>query len=400
MASISGQNTSDIDQVDGFFTSQTGGGGLPIVPLATGVNMSGGKVPFARPDMNYQYLNFKITTDDVVELTARNNPSYLPQIWAIKSDGSLWYYFLTDQYSGSGFTPVIGAWTRFGSSTGWQKLASGNDWSLAIKDGNLYSSGFSFDYAHGSPASLTAPTWTIVNNSETWIDISCGQSHSLALTASGKVFSAGNNRDYRTIQNTQSGDTTSFTQEHTLGTNWTGIAAAGNRSFLIDGGNVYLSGQNSPSMSNFTSSTSDINGPTLGYSGGDIASISANYFNATAITTGGSLRFAGFGNSNGRLDGLSTSNSYSNAWNAMTGIGADTDWTRLFTQHVNSANYETAGVKGGVLYSTGFNVLNFLRIGSSGGLPNNGTPRAINVGNTFNGAFCFMQENMAVTSFS
>ena len=71
MASISGQNTSNIDQVDGFFTSQTGGGGLSTIPLVTGVNMSGGIVPSTRPDMTYEYLNFKITTDNVVELTAR-----------------------------------------------------------------------------------------------------------------------------------------------------------------------------------------------------------------------------------------------------------------------------------------------------------------------------------------
>lgn len=396
MASISGQNTSNIDQVDGFFTTQSGGG-LALIPLDTGVNMGGGIVPSVRPDMTYEYLNYKITTDNVVELTARNNITILPQIWAIKSDGSLWYYFLSNNRT-LGFTPVIGAWTRFETDNDWQKLASGTDWSLAIKGGDLYASGYSVNFAHGYSSGAECPTWTLINSSETWIDIICGASHSVAITDTGKVFCAGSNGDYRTMQNTNSGNTTTFTQEHTLDT-WTGIAAGGLRSFLIKSGNIYLSGQNNPSMSNSTSSTADINGPTLGYNGGDISSISANYAAATAITTGGSLRFAGYGFSNSRLDGVSGSNTYLNAWNAMTGIGADTDWTKLFTQGIAFV-YQTAGVKGGVLYATGTSVTAFLRTGSSGGVPNNGTSRAINTGNTFNGGFCFMQNDMAVTSFS
>ena len=396
MASISGQNTSNIDQVDGFFTTQSGGG-LPLIPLDTGVNMGGGIVPSVRPDMTYEYLNYKITTDNVVELTARNNITILPQIWAIKSDGSLWYYFLSNNRT-LGFTPVIGAWTRFGVENDWQKLASGTDWSLAIKGGDLYASGYSANFAHGYSSGAECPTWTLINNSETWIDISCGNSHSVAITDTGKVFCAGSNGDYQTMQNTNSGNTTTFTQEHTLGT-WSGIAAGGPRSFLIKSGNIYLSGYNSPSMSNFTSSTADINGPALGYSGADISSISSNYANATAITTGGSLRFAGYSFSNGRLDGLPTNNNYLNAWDAMVGIGADTDWTKLFTQGIAFV-YQTAGVKGGVLYATGQDVQSFLRTGSIGGAPDDGTPRAINRSNTFNGGFCFMQNDMAVTSFS
>ena len=398
MAEISGVPTADIDNVDGFFTTQGGGGGLSTYPLTTGAYMSGGGVPTVRPDMTYEYLNYPITTDNIVELTARNGTNAAPQIWGRKSDGTLWYYFLSTNSTG-GMTVVIGAWTQYGTDTDWEKITSGYQWNMAIKGGDLYACGYSNDKAHGYTTAAQCPVWTLINSSETWVDVSCGATHTVALTSTGKVFAAGNNGDYRTMQNTASGDTTSFTQEHTLDT-WDAIAAGNSRSLLVKAGNIYSSGRNSPSISHFTTSTADLNGPVLTYSGGDIVSIAFNTYSGTAIDTSGSLRFAGYGNSNGRLDGSTSALLGTSAWGAMGGIGADTDWTKVWTNSQTSNVYQTAGIKGGKLYATGTQIQTYLRLGSSGGLPNNGTPREINGTNTFNGGFVFMYGNMVVSSFS
>jgi alpha-tubulin suppressor-like RCC1 family protein len=83
---------------------------------------------------------------------------------------------------------------QIGNSVDWEKVAAGEDFSIATKtNGNLYSWGKN-DFGqlgNGTTNIVTAPT--IVGSANDWLKISSGRGHVLAIKTSGALFAWGEN---------------------------------------------------------------------------------------------------------------------------------------------------------------------------------------------------------------
>lgn len=116
---------------------------------------------------------------------------------AIKSDGTLWGW--GNNYNGTlGSNPSSTAPIQIGTDNDWKKIATGMSHCLAIKtNGTLWSWGLgaSGQLGQGTTGMTSAilPTQIGVDNS--WISISCGDVHSMALNLYSEVYTFGENSD-------------------------------------------------------------------------------------------------------------------------------------------------------------------------------------------------------------
>lgn len=81
----------------------------------------------------------------------------------------------------STLTPVVGAGNI------WTQVSVGREFSIGIKNGDLYGWGNCY-----LPPSYNVEYVTLINDSYVWSKISAGYSHFLAMTSTGQLFSAGN----------------------------------------------------------------------------------------------------------------------------------------------------------------------------------------------------------------
>lgn len=352
MGEISGVPTADIDNVDGFFTTQGGGSGITPNSIAaagsTGTQTVGSGVILANPDVT---PDFNISAPITERFTKIEGGATSQNFIAITANGELWYNYA----AGASYTNWAikdSTWRRYGTDTNWDDISmdGGQNCVMAVRDGNLWFTGYGYSRQRGDGSTASSYTWIEIQDSLTWSKVRVGYRKSIAITTSGHVYFSGYNYDYMTGQGTKSGTTSTRTRDKN---NLTGVteAEAGcyRTSLMVKDGNIYITGKNSYRFGGpLISSTADVDGPTLSYNGGDVVTVSGlTYWSAFAITNTGQLRFAGNGGIRQRPDNI-TSNQTTTS-NAMDLIdGGSTGYT-LYRQRAYSSNsqYPAICIKNG-----------------------------------------------------
>ena len=394
MAEISGVPTADIDNVDGFFTTQ-GGGGVSPDSLLTG---AGTMVAFTTsaafyPSINYEFNKRSYSSHSFTKLSVSAD---YQTVWGIKSDGTLWFCAIERGYWTTAISEsnADGEWHQYGTDTDWTDISSGRQCFGAIKGGDYYFVGRNNKYQEGNGTTATRSDWTLANNSLTWEQCSLGEEHTVLRTSTGQVYTCGRNNNYATAQGTTSGYTTVLTREDNLLTSVTWVGAGNGDSSAVISGQIYFTGQNSgPHAGLQSTSQSDVNGFTaVNAAITDVVSTHhQSRYSLIAVTTNGSIRFAGYGNSKVRPDNSTASQtSATNQLDILTGAG--TGWTSFFGSASDGAGtiYAGVGIKSGSMHIGGSNFTtqiqgltnNAITNGNWSSLTNSGTPSAGSVGET------------------
>lgn len=211
MADLSGVDTSYIDQVNGFFTSQgdartisAGVIGLDIISgtLPSLMNNEGSGATSGRLQL---WAQTSTTSHEFVEVVSNQ----YNQFWARKSDGTLWRYHLSGTFSSYGAQT---SWTQFGTDTDWESLGAGQYQTMAVKGGKMYAMGYNPYGAYGSGSTSYYTSFTQIGTDTDWAIVDCGQHTSIAAKTNGDLYAAGRNAQYATGLGTSSGNTTTWTQ--------------------------------------------------------------------------------------------------------------------------------------------------------------------------------------------
>lgn len=199
-------------------------------------------VNFTAPDGFVEIKTLINSDNDWVDIASGHNFALL-----VKFDGTLWSVGSnsngrTGLNTDSGTTSL----TQVGSDTDWLRVAVGKDHSLALKtDGTLYSFGNNDNAKTGlniTSGNTLVPTQ--VGTDTDWVDIVCGQEHSLALKEDNTLYSFGLNGNGETGQGTTAGTTDVPTQVGT-DTDWVKFAASSPTSLVIkSNGTLYGFGGN------------------------------------------------------------------------------------------------------------------------------------------------------------
>jgi hypothetical protein len=350
MASISGQSTANINQVDGFFTTQ--GGGLIVEPVisGTGVQISANTSLPYRQDVTADYNRTPVENHVFTKIAVSQQYT---QIIGIKADGSLWYFANTSIYATSFFT-TLGAWTQYGSDTDWEYVTSGAlNWGF-IKGGDYYFMGYNFfgQAGDGTTISTNSPTLTVAPY--TFSKVRFGQFHTALLTTTGEVYTCGQNSNYATGLGVSTGNTLNLTRESASLTGVTDIECAYQLTRIIVSGNIYSTGVNNYRHAGpLIASTANINGPILGYNGGDIVKIFSSRDFSIGLTSAGEVRHAGTGNGRRVDNNIAPLTGYTGQsqeqFTLLTGGG--TGWTDFYLQNSTSTTFNsTLGIKNGEVY--------------------------------------------------
>jgi len=322
MASISGQSTTKINDVDGFYTTQGGGSGIsPNTIPGAGVN---GTVLIGNGSLATNPLvtiDFNIGITDANSFTKITCRTDTLAMIAIKSDGSLWYWAQAGAtYMNWGTADAT--WRQYGTDTDWTDVSSETQCFSAVKGGDLMFVGLGSYRQRGDGSTSATTSWIVSNSALTWVATSLGYRLHGAVTSTGHAYFCGYNYDYMTGQGTQSGSNATLTREQFSLTGCTDVAAGSYRHCkILKDGNIYSQGRNASNFSGpGVTSTGDVNGPLLSYSGGDIVEIfRGTYWSYMALTSTGQLRFAGEAAYRVRPDGSTTDMKGSSSFGLIDG---------------------------------------------------------------------------------
>lgn len=152
------------------------------------------------------YVKMSDTSHDFDKVVANQYWNF----WGLRSDGTLWMYNTSSSFNSTYGTQT--SWTQFGTDTDWEDLASGRYHFGAIKNGEYYHLGYNAYGQGGSGNTTTVQVWTKVGTDTNWSQIAKGEYFTILTKTDGTVYTAGRNSNYRTGQNTTSGNTTTLTQ--------------------------------------------------------------------------------------------------------------------------------------------------------------------------------------------
>lgn len=391
MAEISGISTNNIDKVDGFFTTQ--GGGVTADNVLTGAGTMIGvfnSIPFY-PSVNFTFNKRSYSSHSFTKLSASGNAK---QVWGIKSDGTLWFCAVERDYSTTAIPSgkSDGEWYQYGVATDWTDISAGTNCFGAIKGGAYYFLGRNIRYQEGNGSTSTRNDWILSNNSLTYVQCALGEENTVLRTSTGLVYTCGRNNDFQTAQGTTSGYTTVLTREDNSLTSVTWVGAGNGDATLVIGGQIYFTGQNSGPHAGFQSiDQSDVDGFTAVNSAiTDVVSTHhQSRYSIAAVTSNGSIRWAGRGSNRGRPDN-NTGNLTSATDQLSILTGAGTGWTGFFgsASQGQGTRYAGAGIKsgnmhiGGSVFTDPIKGLtnNAITDGSWSSLTNSGTPSAGAIG--------------------
>jgi hypothetical protein len=138
-------------------------------------------------------------------------------IYILDTTGKLWICANATSTWGAGGTPTARSFTQLtgvgDSNTGWTDISAGSGHTLAINSGKLYAIGAN-TYGKFGNGTTTASynSWIQIGTDTDWVSVACGENHSAAIKGTSNVlYTCGQNNDGRTGQNTQSGNTTTWT---------------------------------------------------------------------------------------------------------------------------------------------------------------------------------------------
>ncbi len=356
MGEISGVPTTDIDNVDGFYTTQgSGGTGVQENPIATGAQLYGSTSFWMRDDVPATFARseaFTTVTFSKIEV----NTSY-QQAMALTSSGQLWYNCNTTSYLGGAFT-ADKTWRRYGSDSDWTDITGSHNVWGAIKGGVYYFMGYGGYRQRGDGSTSGVSGWNLMNNSQTWTKVYMGYRTTWLINSSGEAYSTGYSYDYQTGQGTTSTIST-FAREKNNLTNIVEVSGGYRCTWLRDSsGNTYFTGNNSSRVAGpLITSGSDQNGPVA-------ASTAANHYNCAKlgeysyhggchIDSDGYLRFSGEASSYMRPDNSTVDKKNSSGGYQLTSMG--TGWTdyRGMDKSGSSGEYNAVAIKSGAMWNGG-----------------------------------------------
>jgi hypothetical protein len=356
MGEISGVSTADIDNVDGFYTTQGSGSGITANSVSnTGVQMYGSSTVWANPDVTKAFnIGPANTTHTFTKIAVSR--SYV-QFHAIKSDGTLWYWSNNSSFMGSSFT-TDSTWRQYGTDTDWTDICGGQNTFGAIKGGNIMFLGYGIYRQRGDGSTSSASTWTTVNTAGNWTKIHHGYRHAWAINSSGEAYATGYGYDYMTGQGSTSTIST-FTREKNSLTNIVEAAGGYRCSWLRNSsGDVYFTGNNAQRVAGpQISSGSDQNGPLLSVNSSTNYTCAKicnhGYHGGCHIDSDGYLRHNGEGNSRLRPDNSTTDSKDASAGRQLTSAGSgwthydSADWSGSTSEHLG------IGIKSGAFWIGG-----------------------------------------------
>ncbi len=357
MGEISGVSTADIDNVDGFFTTQTGGGGSGITanPIATGAQLFGSTSFWMRSDVDTSLARSEAFTD-VTFTKIECNRDYT-QVMALTSSGQLWYNCNSNSYLGSSFT-ADKTWRRYGTDSDWTDLSGGYRVWGAIKGGDYYFMGVGSYRQRGDGSTSAVTGWSMLNNSQTWSKVYNSYRHTWLITASGEAYSTGYGYDYMTGQGTTSTIST-FAREKNNLTNIVEVTGGYRCTWLRDSsGNTYFSGNNAQRVAGpKISSGTDQNGPVSASTTADNYNCaklgSYSYHGGCHIDSDGYLRFSGEASTYMRPDNSTVDKKNANGGYQLTSMG--TGWTdyRGMDKNGSSSEHNAVAIKNGAMWNGG-----------------------------------------------
>jgi len=199
--------------------------------------------------------------------------------------------------------------TRVGTATNWASVSAGNDHSLAVTTtGQLWSWGINAMGGTGLNTSLGSTLVpTRVGTATNWATVSAGNSHSLAVTTDGQLWSWGSNVNGRTGLDTASGITLAPTRIGTA-TNWASVSAGNTHSLAVTtSGQLWSWGSNLDGRTGLNITTGNILVPIRVGTAINWATVSAGRDHSLATTTNNQA-WAWGNNANGRLGDGTTIN--------------------------------------------------------------------------------------------
>jgi len=202
-------------------------------PLSLGVKSDATLWSWGRNDHGQLGLNDGVSRSSPAQVGTLTAWSQQTSAWdgalAIQTNGTLWSWgFNHLGQLGSNATVSRSSPTQVGTLNNWKRVASGHTHSVAVKtDGTLWSWG---DNGYGQLGQNTATTLdrsspTIVGALTTWIRVSAGHDHTLALKSDGTLWTWGTNEQGQLGRQTPvTAHTSSPTQVGSL-TNWAQITS-------------------------------------------------------------------------------------------------------------------------------------------------------------------------------
>lgn len=323
MGEISGKSTANINNVDGFYTTQSGGGGISPNPIATSgeLQISGQGSVWSNPSVTIEFARGELyASHGFVKIECSYSYS---QFFAIKNDGTLWYWAQNATYLQAGVFTVDSQWHQYGTDTDWTDITGGQVSFGAVKGGALYFIGSSTYRQAGNGTTGAYSNWVVVENTKTWVRYQMGYRMSLAITSTGEGWATGYGYDYQTGLNTTS-TISVWTREKTNATDWVD-ARFGYRCshWHKSNGEVWFSGNNTNGVAGpQVSGTGSQNGPVLAHANTSyvIQKIFNGFYSSSIhLDSTGYLRFSGAGSNRTRPDN-STANS-TNGGLQLTGAG-------------------------------------------------------------------------------
>jgi len=233
-------------------------------------------------------------------------------IYIIDTDGKMWVMTSSSSYwGGSGnvsrrtFTQLTGVGD---SDTGWTSVAAWASTAMAINSGKLYAIGNNSygKFGNGSSSSSYG-NWTQIGTDSDWVSVSVGQNHAAAIKGSSNaLYTAGRNNDGLTGQNTQSGNTTTWTAVDATNlvsatnNNFSFVDASYHNTTAIQSGRAFGCGRcdnNEPLGQNLTSDQTIMvqTGSVGGTLQTDWTKFYANYYSSHLINSSGHFYHQGDG---------------------------------------------------------------------------------------------------------
>jgi alpha-tubulin suppressor-like RCC1 family protein len=259
---------------------------------------------------------------------------------AITTTGEL-YSWGSNAFGKTGLSITAGSTTtatQIGSATNWLQVSAGNSHSLAITtNGELWAWGLntSGQLGRGNTTSpQTSPTR--IGSATNWASVSAGTNYSLAVTTNGELWGWGLNT------NGQLGDgtTTQRTSPTRIGsaTNWASVSAGNGHSLAVTtNGQLWAWGLNTSGQLGRGNTTSPQTSPTRIGSATNWASVSAGTSYSLAVTTNGQLWAWGL-NTSGQLGSGNTA-----TLTSTTRIGSATNWASVSAGNGHSLAVTTNG---------------------------------------------------------
>lgn len=358
MGEISGVPTTDIDNVDGFFTTQ-GGGGTGITANAvtnTGLQMYGSGSIWANPDVTKDFnIGPAYTANTFTQIVASR--SYL-QFHALKSDGTLWYWSTSGSFMAAANFTTDGTWRQYGTDTDWTDICAGLNTFGAIKGGNIMFLGSGSYRMRGDGSTGSYSYWATVNTAGNWTKIHHGYRHAWAINSNGEAYATGYGYDYMTGQGSTSTIST-YTREKNSLTNIVDAAGGYRCAWLRNSsGDVYFTGNNQYGVAGpQITTTSDRNGPLLAVNSSTnyVCSKICNhsYHGGCHIDSTGYLRFNGEASTRLRPDNSTVDKKLSSSGFQLTSAGSG--WTHYdaIDYAGNSSEHLGIGIKSGAFWIGG-----------------------------------------------